>query len=292
MSFALARAGRPFVKYAAMSRQRIIFNSSFPRSGSTLLQNILAQNPRFYPTPTSGVFELLLAARAQVSEGAAFKGLDQDKVRVAFLEFCAGGLAGFYENTTDKPIVVDKSRAWFHYYDWVKTFHPDPKFLVCIRDLRGVVISMEKLFRKNRDRQDPADISATVNMVTINNRIRHWLNNVPVGLAASRLLESLQTGTCKNFHIIRFEDLTSNPAVTMRKIYAYLGEPEFEHDFQNVRQATIEDDSQFLIYGDHQIRPKVEPLRPDWNEVLGKDLSEAIRSNNAVFYNAFYPGVS
>jgi sulfotransferase len=151
---------------------------------------------------------------------------------------------------------------------------------------------MEKLFRKNRDRQDPADISATINMVTISNRIRHWLNNVPVGLAASRLLEALQTGTIKDFQIVRFEDLTSNPAVTMRKIYAYLGEPEFEHDFQNVRQVTSEDDSQFLFYGDHRIRQKVEPVRPDWNEVLGKDLSEAIRTNNAVFYNAFYPGVS
>ncbi len=272
-----------------MTQQRIIFNSSFPRSGSTLLQNILAQNPRFYSSQTSGVFDLLLAGRAIVSDSPMFKGLDQAMVRRAFQGYCAQALAGFYRKTTDKPIVVDKNRDWFHYYDWVKMFHPDPKFLVCIRDLRGVVSSMEKLFRKNRYRMDPTDQPASLHMVTIHNRIAHWLNTQPVGLLAFRLIEALQTGTIKNFHIIRFEDLTTNPAGTMRRIYAYLGEPEFEHNFNQVEQVTVEDDSHFLFYGDHRIRQKVEPVRPDWNEVLGKDLSEAIKTNNTAFYATFYP---
>ena len=47
--------------------EKIFFQSSLPRSGSTLLQNILAQNPDFYATPTSGVLELLYAARANYS---------------------------------------------------------------------------------------------------------------------------------------------------------------------------------------------------------------------------------
>ena len=43
--------------------EQIFFQSSLPRAGSTLLQNILGQNPDFYATPTSGVLELLFAAR-------------------------------------------------------------------------------------------------------------------------------------------------------------------------------------------------------------------------------------
>jgi sulfotransferase len=272
-----------------MTKQRIVFNSSFPRSGSTLLQNILAQNPRFYCTPTSGVPELLIASRFCLSSSATFKAVDQDKVRDGFLGFCAGGLAGYYEKVTDKPIVVDKARSWFHYYEWVKMFQPDPKFLVCIRDLRAVLSSMEKLFRKNRFRQDGADTHDTLTMVTINNRIGHWLNSIPTGLAAYRLIEAVQTGTVKHFHIVRFEDLTTNPAVTMRKIYDYLGEPEFEHDFNNVEQVTHEDDSQVTFYGDHVIRQKVAPVPLDYNEVLGKDMADAVKANNPIYYKTFYP---
>ena len=35
--------------------KKVFFQSSLPRAGSTLLQNILGQNPEFYVTPTSGV---------------------------------------------------------------------------------------------------------------------------------------------------------------------------------------------------------------------------------------------
>ena len=41
--------------------EKIFFQSSLPRAGSTLLQNILGQNPNFYVTPTSGVLELLFS---------------------------------------------------------------------------------------------------------------------------------------------------------------------------------------------------------------------------------------
>ena len=42
--------------------EKLFFQSSLPRAGSTLLQNIMGQNPDFYVTPTSGVLELVYAA--------------------------------------------------------------------------------------------------------------------------------------------------------------------------------------------------------------------------------------
>ena len=54
----------------------IFFQSSMPRAGSTLLQNILAQNPDIYATPTSGVLELTYAARSMFTESAEFKAQD------------------------------------------------------------------------------------------------------------------------------------------------------------------------------------------------------------------------
>ncbi len=53
--------------------QKVFYNASLPRSGSTLLQNIMMQNPDIYSTPTSGVVEFLLHARTLYSTGDTFK---------------------------------------------------------------------------------------------------------------------------------------------------------------------------------------------------------------------------
>lgn len=41
----------------------IYFLAGLPRSGSTLLANILAQNPSIYVTPTSGIVDMLVQVR-------------------------------------------------------------------------------------------------------------------------------------------------------------------------------------------------------------------------------------
>ena len=274
-----------------MTSQRIVFNSSFPRSGSTLLQNMLAQNPRFYCSATSGLMGLLMASRGCYTNGTAFKAQDASLMKAGFLGFCEGALAGYYRRITDKPVCVDKSRAWFHYYEWLRQFHPEPRILICIRDLRSVLSSMEKLFRKNRHLEDTADPPDGMHMVTVQNRITHWLNSTPVGLAAARLNEAVQTDTIRHFHIVRFEDLTSNPSAALKAIYAYLDEPEYEHDFENVEQTTIEDDSQHVFYGDHRIRRVVAPVAADYREVLGAEVSAMVKANNPDFYKRFYPDV-
>ena len=100
--------------------ERLFFQSSLPRAGSTLLQNILAQNPDIYATPTSGVLELVYAARANYSNSPEFKAQDSELMKNGFLSFCKEGLRGFYEGITDKKYVVDKSRGWGIHYDFLK----------------------------------------------------------------------------------------------------------------------------------------------------------------------------
>jgi len=254
------------------------------------MQNILAQNPRIYCTPTSGVIDLMLASRKYYTELAEFKAQDADEMKKGFLKYCNYALNGFFEGVTDKPVCIDKCRSWFHYHDWIKQFWPNPKYIVCIRDLRAILASMEKLFRKNRDRADADEVTGTLTMITMNNRVMRWLNGPPTGIAVARLIESIQTGVIKSCHVVKFEDLTTNPKEVMKKVYDYLGETYYEHDFSNVEQSTKENDQLHTIYGDHRIRRKVEPVATDYVEVLGKDICQMVRNNYAIFYNTFYPG--
>ncbi len=61
--------------------KKIFFQSSLPRAGSTLLQNIMGQNPEFYVTPTSGVLELLFGARINYTNGQEFKAQEEELMK-------------------------------------------------------------------------------------------------------------------------------------------------------------------------------------------------------------------
>jgi sulfotransferase len=271
---------------------KIVFNSSLPRSGSTLLQNILAQNPRFHCTPTSGLFDLLFAAREQFTRLPEVQAQDREVMKKAFLGYCSGAIEGFLGGITDRPVCVDKSRGWIREYDWLSTFHPNPKVLVCVRDLRAILSSMEKKWLKNPHYHRPelgADPTG-MKMANIQGRITQWLNSVPVGTAVTHLLGLVEQGKHSRLHIVRFEELTTQPQQVLDGIYDYLEEPRFTHDFANVEQRTHENDALHSIYGDHIIRSEVKPVPPDYHETLGKALSNTIKQDNSVFYSTFYPG--
>ena len=53
--------------------EKLFFQSSLPRAGSTLLQNIMGQNPDFYVTPTSGILELIHSAKNTYSGPSGFE---------------------------------------------------------------------------------------------------------------------------------------------------------------------------------------------------------------------------
>ena len=75
---------------------------------------------------------------------------------------------------------------------------------------------------------------------------------------------------------VHAEELTKYPEETMTKVWEYLGEDQFEHDFSNVEQYTIEHDIGYP-YGDHVIRNTVKPLEKEWDAILGRQISQEIR---------------
>ena len=133
--------------------EKIFFNSSLPRSGSTLLQNIMGQNPKFYVTPTSGVLELVFGARANYTNSPEFKAQDAEYMKMAFRAFCRDGISGFYNSLTDRPYVLDKSRGWGYYRDFLDFFYPNPKIVCMVRDPRYIFSSMERIIARIQTRQ-------------------------------------------------------------------------------------------------------------------------------------------
>jgi sulfotransferase len=270
-----------------MSNQ-IFFQSSLPRAGSTLLQNIMGQNPEFYVTPTSGVLELVYAARNNYTNSPEFKAQDQDLMKKGFLSFCRNGVEGFFHAITDKPYILDKSRGWGVHYGFLNSFYPNPKIICMVRDVRAVYSSMEKNFRKNPHKENGIQNVPQLVGTTLNKRIDIWASGMPVGVAIDRLQDVIQQNIADKMLFIRYEDLMDNPVDEMTRIYEYLGLPYYEeHDFENITQLTHEDDRVHGIYGDHQLRPKFERKPDDYMEVLGYEISMNIKNHYKWFYDYF-----
>lgn len=270
--------------------KKTIFVSGLPRAMSTLMCNVLANNPRIGGGETSPLLEYLYAARANYSSTPEVKSaLSQKLMKESFLNFCRKGIDGYSETITDKEIYLDKSRGWLHLADFLWEIKPESKIIVMIRDIRDICASFENKWRQNPDILDSRDNPKVQDFITIDQRVNHFLNDPPLGIALKRLFNANHTGVLKKMLVIKAEDFCKNPEKTMRSVYEYLQEPYFEMDYSDVKQVTIENDriTDFGIYGDHKIRQKIEPIKNDSNDILGNQISNQIKANFSWFYNGF-----
>ena len=268
--------------------KKILFNSSLPRAGSTLFQNIVSDNPEFYCTPTSGLAEYILTAKNVHSNSQAVKAQDKEAMEKAFLGFCRAGIQGYFNNLTPKKIVLDKSRDWGVNYRLLEMITPEPKIVCMVRDLRAVYASMEKNFRKNPHRDNHIQNPVSLVGTTLRKRIDIWASGVPVGVAVDRLRDVIDQQLDKKILFIRYEDLMANPETEIKRFYDYIGMPYFEgHQFETVTQHTEENDLIHGIYGDHTLRQKFEKQPDDFEEILGFEICRDIKNTYKWFYDYF-----
>ena len=269
--------------------EKVFFQSSMPRSLSTALQNLIGQNPEFYVTPTSGMLELLFGARANFSNSPEFKAQDAELMGKGFAGFCKAGIEGYFNAITDKKYVLDKSRGWGVYKGFVDSFYPDAKIICVVRNLKDVVASYEKIYRKNQQVHDAIRDDSTGRGTTVHKRVDEWIHPTnTIGRALERIFEMIRLGYSDKVLFVKSEDLCLYPETEMTRIYQYLDVPYFKHDFDNIEQITQEDDSVYGLTKDlHQIRAKLEMNPSDADVVLGKDITNWLYDNNKWYYEKF-----
>lgn len=270
---------------------KVFFQSSMPRSGSTLLQNILGSNPDLYATPTDGALELVYAARANFSSSPEFSAQDPKLMREAFKSFCKGGLEGYCNaliEGTGKTNVILKSRGWGKYKGFLDTFYPDAKVICMVRDLKDVVASYEKIYRNNQHLHDPINNDLEGRGGTVEKRIDEWMRPTnTIGRAIERILGCIQEGQADSILFVKYEDLALHPEAAMARIYNYLQMPHFYHNFDNIEQITQEDDTAFGMGDLHTIRQKLEMKPSDANFILGANVTNWLYQNYEWYYRKF-----
>mgnify|MGYP003625211916 CR=1 FL=1 len=269
-------------------KQTVFYQSSMPRAGSTLLQNIVGQNPLFHVTPTSSMIDLMLGARLSYNQSENAKSSNPKFWKESFYSFCREGFKGYTANLTDKPYILDKNRTWGCNYSLLKDLLGEPpKVVFMVRDLRSILSSMEKKFRQNPDIIDPMVNSTNMLNVTTIQRIETWSNGHPVGYSLKNLYQSLLDKTADNFLFIKYEELCTNPDKTFKDLYDFLELDQFQHDYKHIPQITVENDAAHGVYGDHTIRNTLEALPDDSKEVLGYTAYKWVSDNFEWYFDNF-----
>ena len=251
--------------------------TGLPRSGSTLLCNILNQNPDFYASSTSPLPYLLSGLVHAWSNSIEVKGLldsqkDETETRI---HACAQGLLyNWYECKTAKTI-FDKSRMWSSNLLMLQKTIPAAKMIVCVRNLVDTFASVEKQHTKN----PLFDEAENVTDKAIYNRADKMFG--PEGLIGIPIIgiEDLIRRDNNGVIFIQYEAFTRQPKLAMETIYTQLGEKPFDHDFNNVINTAEDPDGLYLHKFPHVGAGKVEPHDPnEWKKYISPDLKDTINS--------------
>jgi len=246
---------------------RIHFISGLPRSGSTLLAGILRQNPRFHAAMTSPVgalFNALVEAMSPGHEHAVFISREQ---RMALLK---GLFTTYYRKEARKDVIFDTNRMWCARLPALTRLFPEARVICCVRSVAWIMDSIERLVRKNAFEHTRlfANASERSNMYTrVETLARH---DRLVGFAWSALREAWYGEHASSLLFVEYESLTTDPESTLSRIYDFVQEEPYSHDFENVAYEEPEFDRLIGVEGLHKVTQKVE-LRPR-KTVLSPDL--------------------
>ncbi len=253
----------------------IHFISGLPRSGSTLLAAILAQNPRLHAgmsSPVGGLFRRLLGGMSPQNEFAVAMTDEQRK------DVLRGLFENYYKDIHPTKIVFDTNRFWCSKMGAVAALFPEARVIACVRDLAWIMDSFERILRKNpfvMSRMFKPQQSATVYTRTA----ALASGNGTVGYAWNAVQEAFWGEHADRLIVVDYEALAREPARTMNFIYEQLGLPPFDHDFGNVTYDQGSDfDAQLGVPGLHKVSGKVDYVeRPS---ILPPELLERFSGRN------------
>jgi len=230
--------------------------AGLPRSGSTLLCNILNMNPKFHATATSPVIDVLSNIRSTFSHNVTYKTHD----RLSEVDAIKRGMKAFlYAYYEDKEVVFDKCRGWVNKLPILDEVLGDTntKIIWTYRDPIEVASSIEAHYQKTIMFEN-VDESAGGDFTTLSSRIDNYINDG--GLVARPvwlLNDAYEMGYEDRILIVQYSNLTKYPQQTMDRIHKFLGEEPFQYnanDFADLKQTTHEFDGLYNYKFPHTIK--------------------------------------
>lgn len=215
-----------------------LFLVGCPRSGTTLLQSLLAAHPAVFSVPESHLYPQLLSpnrvlrrlgvarrdAPQRFSGLLSTLGLPAATPRGVFVRFYLQRLAQALDEATlaaGKTVWLEKTPRHLYYVADVARALPDAKFIHLLRGGSDVVASLYEVTRSHPEVWGGAR--------SIDSCIARWVKDVGV---SRRYL-----GHPDHF-VLHYEALTRDPETCLRELFAFVGVPFEASVLTDYRQAS------------------------------------------------------
>ena len=142
----------------------------------------------------------------------------------------------------------------------LEALFPQAKVIACVRNLSWVLDSMERLVRNH-----PIGVSKVFRFdtnTTVYSRVEALTDpRGMVGFAFQAVKDAFYGNYAPGqLLLLTYESLVRDPAAAVRAVYEFIGEPWFDHDFDNVEYNANEFDERVGMPGLHTVRPKLQAI--------------------------------
>lgn len=241
-----------------------------PRSGTTLLANVLSQHPDVH---VSGTSALPICVEAVADRLSTVPEVMSDLANVPgaygrYVSSLRGLVDGWYADRPEE-VVIDKGRGWVMHRLLLEQVVPGSQMVVCVRDPRDVIASIERQHRQTGVFNSP--LARTI-----------WeaadLLMRPDGMVGGpmRFIEDLLRRSLPGVCWVRYESLVADPATVVGKVHDALGLEAHTYDFEAVENQASDLDAIYRNKWPHDGSGKIKPSGRSWQEVLDPNLAAQI----------------
>ena len=244
--------------------------SGLPRSGSTLLVNLLNQHPCVYASPHSNLLDGLWA----LDQTFAISEAINYQLRVNAYKNIVKNLPQVFYADINKEIIIDKQFTWTTpaNYDLALKISESPRFIVCYRPILEVLASFVTKAIKNSNFFLNQDLDNSIFYPKLylsrNDALAEFLMQRH-GLIEKSLLglaHAKQREASGEFKFISYDALVKDPRNVLSSLFEFLMIEPYNvkiKDLKNIFQYT--DSNVVGIEDFHQIRPQIkkESTKPE-----------------------------
>jgi len=269
--------------------KEVTFLAGLPRSGSTVLSNILGSHPDIHATPSSPLCGVVQGMRNSWSQDPFFKAQLDDNFEVVSerLRRTTRATIEAWSDDSDKDITIDKNRGWLFGIEWLRELYPDFKMIVTIRDLRNIYASIEKRHRQTLMLNFPDNLEHNI----VDVRAKGLFDDGGILGSCLKAINNIGDIPEISNHLLiwRYEDFVENPQQVTDVCFNFLGVEPKEIDFNNIEQVTHESDSYYNMKFSHEINSEFKPAEGFEQAKMSPRIVKEIEGRFEWYYRAYYP---
>jgi sulfotransferase len=263
-------------------KKTLHFVSGLPRSGSTLITNILKQNPDIHGESVSSLSSIFASVNASWSNFETNQEYDNLESKQGVLRSI---LQGYYSHI-NKSIIIDKDRGWIPLIDQLETILGHKvKIIVCVRNPAEILTSFERLRRSNPLYFTRVDAVLKEGSNIASRAFYYAEPNGTLGIAHRNLKDAVTIGYLDRLLFVDYNRYCNSPNSQTKRIYEFLELPFFNHDFENISQTEEYNDRAVGLPNLHKIKSSIDRTTVNCVAYLGLDLYE--KYNKEIFWNAW-----